>query len=411
VRVLPQPLASHPGPVTPAGHWAEAGHRASRYAAWKVVFRKPSRQASGSLAVQTAAYGRGVIVARPYYRGRVNSCFPPEGEDPVRVRTEIQWRNATATVTIPEVFFYSTGIYFPVEYRTIAVLPPPRRETPEDRRREADEATEQMRARVRLPSLIRVNGGPVRGIHGESVDRGFTVWIWSAFPAHPDGQTANAALIQLNSPEFPGADATVPSPAPGSATAPVSHEIVRTYFPPQGEDPVVVRPGIRWQNPTATVTIPEVFFYSTGVYIPVTCQTLPARPSARPAETKEEEERETAQSFSRMRTLQPLVQQITVNGIRAEPRTFRSNNHWFTFTAWIWIEAGGPHDALHIQLNRPEFPGAVATFPYPPAGSVTAPAASVPQSWDERGNNWARTTTVLRSSGPGSGITGEPPEE
>jgi hypothetical protein len=186
---------------------------------------------------------------------------------------------------------------------------------------------------------------------------------------------------------------------------------VNSRFPPEGEDPVRVRTEIQWRNATATVTIPEVFFYSAGVYIPVTYQALPARPPARRAETKEEEERETAQSVSRMRTLQPLVQQITVNGIRAEPRTFRSNNHWFTFTAWIRIEAGGPQDALHIQLNRPEFPGAVATFPYPPAGSVTAPAASVPQSWDERGNNWGRTTTVLRSSGPGSGIIGEPPEE
>lgn len=188
-------------------------------------------------------------------------------------------------------------------------------------------------------------------------------------------------------------------------------EGVRTYTPPQGEDPVVVRPGIRWQNPTATVTIPEVFFYSTGVYIPVTYQTLPARPPASRAETKEEEQRETEQSFSRMRMLQPLVQQVTVNGMRAGPRTFRSNNRWFTFTAWIWIEAGGPQDVLHIQLNRPEFPGAVATFPYPPPGSVTTPAPGVPQSWDERGDNWARTTTVLRSSGPGSGTTGEPPAE
>jgi hypothetical protein len=75
----------------------------------------------------------------------VNAHIPPEGEDPVRVRTEIRWRNATATVAIPEVFVYSTGICFGVDYRTIEVPPPPRRQTPGDRRREADEATERMR--------------------------------------------------------------------------------------------------------------------------------------------------------------------------------------------------------------------------------------------------------------------------
>jgi hypothetical protein len=340
-----------------------------------------------------------LTIAPPNYRGRVNNRIPPEGEDPVLVRPEIRWDNATATVTIPEVFFYSTGMYFAVEYRTIEAPPSPRRETPEDRRREADEATERVRARIRLASRIRVNGVPVRAIHGESLDRGFIVWIWSAFPASPDGQPANAALIQLNSPEFPGADAAVPYPPPGSPTTPANHGIVRTYIPPQGEDPVVVRPGILWQNPTATVTIPEVFFYSTGVYISVTYQTLPARPPARRAETEEEEQRETAQSFSRMRILQPMVQQVTVNGIRAEPRHFRSNNRWFTFTAWIWIEAGGPQDALRVELNRPEFPSAGATITYPPPGTLTAPAPSVPQSWSGRGNNWGRTTTVLRSSG------------
>ena len=96
-----------------------------------------------------------------------------------------------------------------------------------------------------------------------------------------------------------------------------------------------------------------------------------------------------------MRILQPLVQQITVNGIRAEPRHFKSNNRWFTFTAWIWIEAAGPGDALRVQLNRPEFPGADATIAYPPPGTLTAPAPSVPLSWSERGNNWGRTTTGL----------------
>jgi hypothetical protein len=349
----------------------------------------------------------------------VNTHMPPEGEDPVRVRTEIRWRNATATIAIPEVFVYSTGIYFGVDYRTIDVPPPARGETPEERRRVADEATERVRTRLQLTGRIRVNGAPAGVIDRENFDRGFTVWMWSVFPAHPDGQPANAARIQLNSPEFPGADATVPYPPAGSPTVPAGDipphgkapVLVRTYIPPHGEDPVVVRPEILWQNPTATVSIPEVFFYSAGVYIPVTYQTLPARPRARVAETEEEEQRETAQAFSRMRILQPLVQQITVNGIRAEPRHFESNNRWLTFTAWIWIEAGGPEDALRVQLNRPEFPGADATIAYPPPGTPTAPAPSVPQSWSERGSNWGRTSTVLRSSGADPAITGEPPEQ
>jgi hypothetical protein len=170
-------------------------------------------------------------------------------------------------------------------------------------------------------------------------------------------------------------------------------------MPPGGEDPVRVRADIRWRNPTATVSIPAVFFYSAGVYIPVTYRTLPARPPARRAETEEEEQRETTQEFSRIRILKPLVQQITVNGIRAEPRHFQSNNRWFTFTAWIWIEAGGPEDSLRVQLNRPEFPGADVTIAYPPPGMLTAPAPSVPQSWIENGS----TSTVLRSSGADPG--------
>ena len=224
---------------------------------------------------------------------------PPEGEDPVRVRTEILWRNATATVAIPEVFVYSTGIYFGVDYRTTDVPPPARGETLEDRRRVADEATERVRTRLRLTERIRVNGARPGVIDVESFDRGFTVWFWSAFQAHSGGQPANAALIQLNWPEFPGADATVPYPPPGSPTVPggdvpphgEAPALVRTDIPPQGEDPVVVRPEI-----------------------------------------------------------------------------------------------------------RPEFPGADATFPYPPPGTPTAPAPSVPRSWCERGKNWGQTTTVLRSS-------------
>ncbi len=83
---------------------------------------------------------------------------------------------------------------------------------------------------------------------------------------------------------------------------------VDSRIPPEGEDPVRVRTEIRWRNATATVAIPEVFFYSTGAYVPVTYQTPPARPPARRAGTEEEEQRETAQSFSRMGVLQPLVQ-------------------------------------------------------------------------------------------------------
>jgi hypothetical protein len=185
---------------------------------------------------------------------------------------------------------------------------------------------------------------------------------------------------------------------------------VDTRIPPDGEDPVRVRTEIRWRNATATVAIPEVFCYSTGIYIPVTYRTLPARPRlAGRRRTKKNSGRQHSRSAGC--GLQPLVQQITVNGIRAEPSHFRSDNRWFTFTARVWIEAGGPQDALHVQLNRPEFPGAGATIAYPPPGTLTAPAPSVPQSWSERGKNWGQTTTVLRSSGADPVIIGQPSEE
>ncbi len=328
----------------------------------------------------------------------MSTRFPPEGEDPVRVGAEIRWRNASASVAIPEVFAYSAGLSLRVEYRLTEGPPPSRGDTPQERRRVADEATERVRTRLQLASRITVNGAPVSVIRAASRERGFTVWVWCAYPPRPVGQPAGAALIQLNSPQFPGADATVAVPPPGSPTAAVDYGVTRTYIPPQGEDPVVVRPEILWQNRAAAVAIPEVYFYSTGVYLPVTYRTLPARPPARRAQTEEEEQRETAQSDSRMRALRPLVEQVTVNGIRVEPRHYQSRDRWFTFTAWIWIAADGPQDALRVQLNVPEFPGADAIIACPPPGTPAAPAPGVPQSWDERGENWGRSVAVLRSS-------------
>jgi hypothetical protein len=342
----------------------------------------------------------------------VSTHNPPEGEEPVRVRTNIRWGNATATIAIPEVFVYSTGIYFGVDYRTIDVPPPAQGESPEGRQRVADEATERVRTRLRLTDRIRVNGAGAGVIDVENLDRGFTVWMWSVFPAHPDGQPANAALIQLDWPEFPGGDATVPYPPPGSPRVPVSDipphgeapVLVRTYIPPQGEDPVVVSTEVLWQNPTATVTIPEVFFYSTGVYIPVTYRPLAAPSPARQTETEEEQDPQPEEPFSRVNLWGELARQITVNGARMDRYHYHltSRHHLtspdrVTFTAWIWIEAGGPENTLHVELNWPEFADADADIAYPPPGSPTAPAPSVPQSWSDHGNNWGQATTTLRS--------------
>jgi hypothetical protein len=153
----------------------------------------------------------------------VTTRIPPEGEDPVRVRADIRWRDATATVTIPEVLVYSPGMYFAVEYRTLhAPSPPPpeRRKASEERRREAEESARRKRIWRPLANRITVNGVQGAVTYVENHERGFTAWIWSVSSANPDSRPANAARIQLNWPDFPGADATVPYPPPGSPTAP-----------------------------------------------------------------------------------------------------------------------------------------------------------------------------------------------
>jgi hypothetical protein len=197
----------------------------------------------------------------------------------------------------------------------------------------ADEATERVRTMLQLTDRIRVNGARPGVIDRETSDLGFTVWFWSVFPAHPGGEPANAALIELNSPEFPGAGATL------------------------------------WQNPTATVAIPEVFFYSTGVFIPVTFRPLDVTP-ARPAQAEVEQDGQAEHSFSRMDIGSRLVRKITVNGTRTDP-----------------------------------------TIAYPPPGSPTRTAPEVPQHCIERGKNWGRGSVKLTSARHWSGYHRGTPEE
>ncbi len=161
-----------------------------------------------------------LAVDRPSYSGRVSTDIPPQDEDPVRVTTAIRWRNATATIAIPEVLVYSTGVYFAVDYQTLEVRPPTLPQTLEERRQVADEATRLMRIRYQLTDRIRVNDAQSRMIHGDSTEPGFTAWYWSAFPDRADGQPTSPAHLQLTWSDSPDVDVTVPFPPPGSPTTP-----------------------------------------------------------------------------------------------------------------------------------------------------------------------------------------------
>jgi hypothetical protein len=183
----------------------------------------------------------------------------------------------------------------------------------------------------------------------------------------------------------------------------------KTYGPPGNEDPVKVTTDIRWSNPTGTVSIPEVYVYSTGVYFPVSYRTADTRPPV-PENTPDERRAATQASFDRMSEGRLRVERLKVNGAGVEVPSVKSDERGFT--AWAWSDSrthqADRPDAMRFQLNWPDIPGADAAVPYPPPGSPTGPVRGAPAFWiDEHGTGHI----VLRNPGADPARTGEPAGE
>jgi hypothetical protein len=192
----------------------------------------------------------------------------------------------------------------------------------------------------------------------------------------------------------------------------MSHDHARkTYGPPGNEDPIEVTTDIRWSSPTETVSIPQVYVYSTGVYFPVIYRTVVDTPPPPLPENTPDERRATARAQDERLSPRLRVERLKVNGAGAEVPSVKSRERGFN--AWAWSDsrthqAGRPENAMRFQLDWPGFPGAEATVPYPPPGSPTGPLRGAPAFWhDERGSGH----TVLRNPNADPAITGESPEE
>jgi hypothetical protein len=124
-------------------------------------------------------------------------------------------------VSIPKVYVYSTGVYFPISYQTVDTPSPLPENTPDERRAATEASFDGLRKwRLRIERL-KVNGAQVEVPTAKSHERGFTAWAWSDSRTHQADRPENAVRFQLDWPDLPGADSTVPYPPPGSPTGPV----------------------------------------------------------------------------------------------------------------------------------------------------------------------------------------------
>ena len=146
---------------------------------------------------------------------------PPGNEDPVEVTTDIRWSNPTGTVSIPKAYVYSTGVYFPVSYRTVGSPPVCPENTPAERRAATEALFDRLSTWRQRVERLKVNGARVEVPSVKPHERGFTAWAWSDSRTYEVGRPENTLRFQLNWPDFPAADSTVPYPPPGSPTGPV----------------------------------------------------------------------------------------------------------------------------------------------------------------------------------------------
>jgi hypothetical protein len=174
---------------------------------------------------------------------------PPDNEDPDEVTTDIRWSSPTGTVSIPRVYVYSTGVYFPVIYRTVDPPPSLPENTPDERRAAAEASFARLsRWHLRIERL-RLNGTHVVAPTAKSHKQGFSTWAWSDYRTHQAGRPDNAMRFRLDWPDLPEADATVPYPPPGSPTGPVRG--APTYWRDEnGAGHIVLRSSV--VDPTVT---------------------------------------------------------------------------------------------------------------------------------------------------------------
>lgn len=144
--------------------------------------------------------------------------------------------------------------------------------------------------------------------------------------------------------------------------------------PPVNEVPAQMSTRIAWRNPGASLSIPEVFLYTTGIEIALLYRTKDVEPAVTP-------ETVTA-GFQSMRTWRKRLGQLKVNGAATDVRTLQLHERGFTARAWsafVSHQVDRPENAIRFELNWPEFESAVYTMPYasrdqkeqrPPGGIV-----------------------------------------
>jgi hypothetical protein len=88
--------------------------------------------------------------------------------------------------------------------------------------------------------------------------------------------------------------------------------------PPVNEVPAQMTTEIAWRNSEASLSIPDVFLYTTGIEIAILCRTKDVKPAVTP-------ETVTA-DFQSMRTWRKRLGQLKVNGAAIGVRTRLSSS-------------------------------------------------------------------------------------
>jgi hypothetical protein len=170
-----------------------------------------------------------------------NTYGPPGNEDPVEVTTDIRWSNPAGTVSIPRVYIYSTGVYFPVSYRTADTPTPLPQNTQEERHAATEASFDRMSDWHLRIERLKVNGAHVAVPTVKSHEWGFTAWAWSDARTHQADRPENAMRFQLDWPDLHG-EAIVPYPPPGSPTGPV-RGAPTFWIDERGAGHIVLRPS------------------------------------------------------------------------------------------------------------------------------------------------------------------------
>jgi hypothetical protein len=141
-----------------------------------------------------------------------------------------------------------------------------------------------------------------------------------------------------------------------------SYETVTPYEtsgPPEHEVPAQVTVGIVWRNPSAVLSIPEMFAYAAGLEIAVLYRAEDKRPAPTPETVGE--------TFRSMKEWRARLARLKVNGAGVAVQTLQLHERGFTARVWSSFashQVDRPENAIRFELDWPEFDGAAHTVPY-----------------------------------------------